>query len=79
MPFLIGKIFYFTFKYEKCLVYYENTDYFCISMRREKFRATPGTMRKIRLNVVIAVQPSALANQTTASNRKKNTYVFFLY
>ena len=40
----------FTFKYDEYLLYYENTDYFRISMRRKKFRATPGTTPKIRVN-----------------------------
>ena len=39
------KLSYFTFKYDKYLLFYENSDYYRISTRREKFRTTPGTTR----------------------------------
>ena len=50
MLFLFEKLSYFTFQYDKYLFFHESTDYFRISTRREEFRATPGTMRKIRVN-----------------------------
>ena len=40
MPFLFWKLSYFTFKYDKYLLFHEKkTDYFRISTRREKFCA----------------------------------------